>query len=566
MREPLLDETGPVERSGRRGNGASGAVWLALAVLAVAVAHAPSLRNGFAYDDAFTVTQNALVQEENFARLFGTDYWAGAGVKTGYYRPVLMATYAANHAISGLAPWPYHLTNLAVHLAAAALVFACLRAVHVSAGSAALATLLFGIHPVQVESVGGISNRGDPLAAMFALSTVYAFFRARVARGTLGRTVWLVLSGVAYFGSCFSKESGILAAPLVVAFDLFILQGGRLRRQWVGESFRLVAWGLYAAVLATYLVARARVAGPVLRQSVAFITNPLAFQPFLEQKALAVVGVGRYLRLLAYPRELSADYSYAALPLEALLTPGLLLLGSAALVAWGVGMAWAWRRDGLLAFGLAWAGATFLLTSNLIFPVDVMFAERFLYLSLIGMAFVAAALLKRFDSVPPRLRRIIKVASAIFLLGWGARSAARQLDWRDAATLYAAAARVVPDSAKVWFGLGQVRSDVGDLRGAAVAYERAVRILPGYADALSDGAVAFSGLGEHERAITFARRAVEEAPGDALAWNNLGFVLYQAGNLEGALPAFERAGFLGAPNGWGNAAEVRATLTGKRRE
>lgn len=515
-------------------------VWLAAVLLAAAAAHAAALGGGFVLDDLTNVLGNRFVESHDFGAIFASDLWAGAWQSTGYYRPLLVSSFALDHALAGFRPLAFHATNVLLHLAAVALLFLALRRIGLPPWAAAGAALLFGIHPLQTESISGVSNRGDPLVAAFALAMLLAH-RARGAAPAHLRPVWWAAASLAYAAACSSKESGVLALALIVGSDVLVDERGDLAAWWRrAKADLLPSYAAYAAVLGAYLAVRVSITGGLRRASVAFLDNPLASQPAGIRVFLAFSVLGRYLRLLVWPGGLSADRSFHALPTSpAEAWPDALLgLAAAGAIAWGI--ARCWRRRPIAAWGLCWTAATLLLTSNLPFPVDAMMAERFLYLPLLGLAVATGDAARHLR--PSRGRALVLAAAAgAVLVALGVRSAVRHRDWRDQESLFAAAARVSPRSARVHFMLARLRENAGDLAGADGEYERAIRIWPGYAEALSDRAAVLSSLGRHEEAIASARRAADLVPLDGLAWNNLGVALLDGGVLPSAREAFERA-------------------------
>jgi len=131
-----------------------------------------------------------------------------------YYRPMVTASFALDHALFGLDPWGYHLTNVLLHLANALLVLMLVRRLYPAGGrlGALAAALLFATHPVHPNAVGWVAARSDLLAGVGALGMLVAYQKAWSG----GR--WLALvAGVGLFAlAVLSKESGVVAVALVL--------------------------------------------------------------------------------------------------------------------------------------------------------------------------------------------------------------------------------------------------------------------------------------------------------------------------------------------------------------
>ncbi|MCM2334551.1 MAG: hypothetical protein NDI82_11480, partial [Anaeromyxobacteraceae bacterium] len=149
--------------------------WLVLLLpLALAVAATwRALPGQFQFDDETSIVTNPAIKD--LAAFLTPGPWRGA-LAGG--RPVTDLTFALNYAYARLEPWNYHLTNLAVHLAAVALAFAVTRRLLRLAGAArgdgiALAAAgLFALHPLQSQAVSYVVQRAESLAAALTLGSL----------------------------------------------------------------------------------------------------------------------------------------------------------------------------------------------------------------------------------------------------------------------------------------------------------------------------------------------------------------------------------------------------------
>ena len=159
-------------------------VLLAALVVAVSVmAFLPTLSAGFVnWDDDVNFTTNMGFRGLGAAQL----RWMFTTTLLGHWIPLTWLTLGANYALGGMDPWGYHLVNVLVHAAAAGVFFLVARrllavALDGPAGAidlgAALAALVFGAHPLRVESVAWITERRDVLCALFYMLTVLAYLR-----------------------------------------------------------------------------------------------------------------------------------------------------------------------------------------------------------------------------------------------------------------------------------------------------------------------------------------------------------------------------------------------------
>ena len=143
--------------------------------LAVTVSYAPALKGGFIWDDESYVTENTNLRSAAGLR----DIWLSPGSSPQYY-PLVFTSFWAEYRLWGLRPLGFHLTNVALHLANALLLWWLLRSLAVP--GAWLAAAIWGLHPVNVESVAWITERKNVLSGIFYLATLLLFVRPGAGR------------------------------------------------------------------------------------------------------------------------------------------------------------------------------------------------------------------------------------------------------------------------------------------------------------------------------------------------------------------------------------------------
>lgn len=303
-----------------------------------------------------------------------------------FYRPVSSLSYAVDYAVWGLNPVGYHLTDLLVHAAVAALTALLVRELTGGDDAAgAIGGLLFATHPLTVEVVSSPARRQDALMAVFVVLSLLLFVRGIRRR----EYRYVVASTVAYALALGSKEVAVLLPGLVATWYLLETLGSETDIvSWVARGVRL---GVpYAAVTVGYLGVRVAVLGGLG----GYVGRDRVGEPVAR---LAT----RYARSLVYPVDLLEiwfSYGGRVVPngLYVLLPLCLLLLAFAA------------RRRGIrsLVEGER-ARSTLLFGVWILFPMAIFvrtgqYSVRSGYLSIVPVAGVLATLL-----APPlrRLRR-----------------------------------------------------------------------------------------------------------------------------------------------------------------
>src|ERR1035438_10320842 len=106
----------------------------------------------------------------NLPRAFGSDLWYHMARHQVYNRPLLAPWSMLNYTLFGLRPWGWHLGALLAHVAAVASVFWLARKLGLEYWTAALAALIFALHPIHIEAVAWISSASDSMVTSGSLA------------------------------------------------------------------------------------------------------------------------------------------------------------------------------------------------------------------------------------------------------------------------------------------------------------------------------------------------------------------------------------------------------------
>lgn len=454
------------------------AVVAAVALLAVLV-YANSLANGFALDDGAIILNNPRVHSlDNVHRFFYTPYWTTAPEGTGLYRPITLLTYALDWQLWNGDATGFHLVNVLLHAGVTTLVFLLLRGFGTSLLAAGVAAALFAVHPVHVEAVANVVGRAELLAAFFFLLGVVAHGR--------GRGDWRTAAvvGAAYLLALGAKEIAVMLPAALVLLDS--LGATRLRDVVQRVRRRGRVYVAAAASLVVYMAARKAAAG--------VFVGGATFSPWFwrEPWTTPVLTLVRlwweYLRLMVFPAQLAADYGPAVIVPERGVSLLVIAGLSAGVLALGVAIA-AWKKARLVSAGIGWFMVTILPVSGIFFPLEIILAERTLYLPSVGVSLAVAGLLE----LVRRGRRRWVPAVVVVLVVLGAagmvRTWTRTPVWRNTVTVLAALARNHPDSYRNHWVLARELQQRQQNEEALEHYATALALAPGYGNLRSEYAV-----------------------------------------------------------------------------
>lgn len=470
-------------------------VLFALSVLV----YAPSLWNGFVYDDLIHIVNNPRVQSlKAFLQSLGEPTFPG-----NLYRPVLYASYQIQNSLGLGGSFFFHLGNVLLHglVGCAAFVLFCPL---FGSSRALCAAILFILNPFGVEVVANVSGRAELLAALSVLLFLLLFrhyFRAFLD-GTRSVLVFVFPAFILILGF-YSKESALVGLPL--SLSLFCYEARlkdsvavQLRSLRVFAPFLVVGGALVSA-----LVFRSSIVGGA-SEAIPFVDNPLTKLSYSERVLTASALLGRYLVQFFSPLTFSSDYSYDSTELLGLgaLTESfhlLLVLFALSFFLWGTFS----KRPLLksLALSLGWYFIAFLVTSNILFPIGTIYGERLAYLPSVGLALFTALIFGACD----RYQLFSTFLAASFLL----RIVPYQFVWASSDTLLNHQLSVHPKSIRVLVNEAYRQRLQRQYQGAEEILKRAEKIYPEGLAVLGAFGELYSETGDFERATRYFRRALE---------------------------------------------------------
>lgn len=494
-----------------RPNGGPGLRPLAAVLAAwVAAVFLPSLLNGFVWDDTQYVLGNPRVLG---GLTWGGVRWALTSLELANWHPLTWVSHMADVELFGARAWGPHLVNLLLHAANAVLLFVFLARLTGAPWRSLLVALLFGVHPLHVESVAWIAERKDLLSTFLGFAALGAYLRAVRRPGRLRSVTVLLLFGI-----------GLAAKPMLVTLPCVMLlldawPLGRLTRSsWrrpLLEKLPLLA--LSAAVSAVTVVAQ-RSAGAV------------SDYPLDARISNALVGAVRYLAKTAAPFDLAAFYPHAgvALPRGQVLGSLLLLVLVTALAAA------AYRRRPWLAIGWLWFVGTLVPVSGLVQVGQQAIADRYTYVPLVGVFIMVIWSVGGLPAGRPRRQAAALVLGAALAVALSAASWVQVGYWRDTVSLFTHAVDVTSGNWLAEFNLGSHYQARGETGLAAAHYRAAVRARPDYEKALNNLGTIAAAAGRPAEAIGYFQAALAAHPGFEESLLNLGVELMKLGRLPEA--------------------------------
>lgn len=467
------------------------------------------------WDDPEYITENPLIREMNWANL-KTAFLSGI---LGNYAPVQTVSYMIDCLLGGGAinPAIFHATNLVLHIANSLLLY---WFVIRSAGSrawAVTAAALFLLHPVQVESVAWLSQRKNLLSEFFFLLAILSYQSYRNAADKR-RGIFYGLSIGAAILALFSKVSVVIIPLVLVVYDLTI--AARDRRPTGKKSFlEKIPFIIVAGLMAfqsSILQTKELGGGRVGYHGGSLFATMLTMLDVLTD----------YARLIIWPANLSIIYTP-----EIVTTPTITSYSMiAVLILIAAACVYVYRRERSLLFGICLFFIGLLPVSQLI-PLVTLMNDRYLYISMIGVAWIAGGVVQFVRQRRPRWRQTVVMAGLVLGVVLGFLSYQRSAVWKNSVALWTDATRKQPDNWGVWDALAEAYMSAGDTEGAAAAYEKVFSMKPDFTGedikerkALNNAAVLFMDRGQRQKARELLDILTNKYPDYIRGFINLGYL------------------------------------------
>lgn len=500
-----------------------------LCLLALSI-YIPMFANGFVWDDVEFIVGNPVIRNlwppGRFFQSQGTVAEGTIFPLTGQ-RPVMAFSLALDYRFWKLNPFGYHLSNLILHLLCVVGIVLLVRLVSRNLGAGLFAGLLFAVHPGHAEGVIAFLGRSDLLATLFVLIGCGAYLRQRKEQG-LRKLLWFLGSLASFLVACFSKESGLVLFPLLLACELsFPDPPGR---RWDRKALDLVPF-LIAAI--SYWLYRGMVLGGQA-------SGTEWWGGSAEKNTLMMLeGYARYLRLLFFPLTLSPLHT---VPVPRNVWDGRVWVGLLLLLGTIIGTGLALRRTPRIGWLASWFILGLLPVANVIPIPGMIMAERWLYLPSVGACALAGW---GFSVLTTRARGWVRPAWIGLAALAFALMAVRTFLWNGTWKTEESVARtIVATSPDSWLGrnnLGNALLNQKEIVEGEAQFREAIRIKPDYALAHSNLGTALRKQGRWEEAEAEYREALRNNPRYAEAHSNLGMVYGKKGDLEGAVREFREA-------------------------
>ena len=471
-----------------------------LILVLFAAAYSGITELGFiSFDDPVYVYENPKVYQP-----FSWDSlkWAFSTFEAGNWHPVTWLTHMGAYALFGMNPAGHHIVNLLFHLGNTLLIYHLFRNWTGAYARAFLIAMLFGLHPLLMESVAWISERKDVLSVFFFLLMLvsYTLYAETKMKRHYAAAFFLLVLGL-------MSKSMLVTAPFVLL----------LIDYWPLNRFK--AWGddnethkkkYPAATIASsifekipfFVVIILFCIITVISQAHVGAMQNVEKIPLWARLVNAPIACGHYISHLIYPADLSVFYIHPKTGVS-------IVRGAAwlcALIALSVS-AYLLRKKKPYAFtGWFWFVGTLVPVIGIVQVGSQAYANRYAYLPSIGF---------------------------FVLVSWGAWELFKKLNMRKgfAAGIIVLAAMIVPAT----------RSELKNWQNDFTIYAQALKNSDENALVENNLGVLYLNNKEYDKAMLHLKKGLELAPNDSESHKNLAILYYKLDDEKNGEMHFEKA-------------------------
>ena len=424
------------------------------------LAYYPSFKNKILnWDDDTYIIYNPYIHSfalDNVKTMFTRGYFNN-------YHPLTMLSYNLDYNIGKADPEVYIITNLILHILNTFLVFWFIFLLaKLPAGNkenifngkkpfylAAIASLLFALHPVNVESVAWISERKNLLCTFFFILSLISYIKYLNHKRFLFYYVSLIL----FLFSLFSKGIAVSLSFSIVALDY-----------------------LYARKLLSVKVVLKKV--PFFLLSLAFgiialhcqgLKNVGAGNSFINQLFFAAYGFIAYLFNLILPVNLSGFYSY---PHGIHFIHVICFILALAIIT--ILFIFRKKLSRLVIFSILFFLANIIFQLQLIPVGKSIMADRYIYISSIGFFLIVAFIILK---IAPRYR-IVYILLSISLLLFGYATHEHVKEWNNSLLFWDTVIGKDPSNSLAWRNRGSAKANKKDYQGALADFRKSIELNP----------------------------------------------------------------------------------------
>jgi tetratricopeptide (TPR) repeat protein len=483
---------------------------LGIILLISFIVYLPVFRNGFVWDDEVYILNNPEIASLNVSAYFSQFF-------LGNYHPLTVLVFALEYRMFGFNAAGYHTVNLFLHLINICLVYYAVIALCDKKEVALLVALLFGIHPIHVESVAWVSELKDLLYAMFFLSSYILYLKFVKSQ----HRKYYFLALLMFLLSLLSKAMAASLPVLLLLTDYY-----KGRKFTVKNLLSLAPFFLLALILGVVAI--------YAQQSVEAITA--TYYPFFQRFVFASYGFVMYLVKFIFPLNLSPFYPYPIIygaPLPWYLYGFVIVV-----IGIIIGVIYSLKKTKNFFFGIGFFAVTIFLVLQLLPVGNAIMADRYTYIPSIGIFYLAAlGLIYLWNK---KLKPLVPIILLAFVIFFSVKAYNMSGVWKNGMTLWNAVIGQFQNVPFAYNNRGVIFMNDKKYDKAIDDFSKAIQLNPNFIQAYQNRGIIYMNQNKYDLALSDINKTLDNNPKDFNALNNRGTIYLNEERHEEALRDFNK--------------------------
>lgn len=472
------------------------------------------------WDDYDYIVNNGMIHGlswNNISSAFSKPYFHN-------YAPLHLISYMLDYSIfGGIKETPMFAENVLLHALNGVLLFVLVLKISNNRVISLFSSLLFIVHPVQVESVAWLSQRKNLLSMLcLLLSTISYIHYADKKRWYL---VYYFLSIILALCALLTKSVTVIIPIIFFLYDFCICKKITLK-----SIYDKIPYVLMVIIIGLLTVKAQNVA----------VDEGQAIYKFggsLQTVYTMIPVYVKYMLMIVYPYELSILY----MPQVKLSVDTHVLLSFVILLVILISCTYLFFRDRKLFFWISIYFVSLLPVSQIV-ALPTLMNDRYLYFPMIGgSVFISSSGAWIYSKCKDNYRKYVMAFFGIILIVFAVSSWQRTSVWRNDVTLWEDTTKKVPNSSLAWLSLGMSYYDTKRYSDAIIAYEKCLSIDSYYKLALNNIGGLYNQTGEFIKARKYLTRLIQLYPEYFEGYMNLGNNYFNTKEYEKAADCYKKA-------------------------
>ena len=501
---------------------------LAAVLLLTVIAFFPSLDNKYVnWDDDKNFSENELITTIN-KKTFGENSREIFKLKNhviGNYNPLTIYTFALEQRIFSDASRPFwrHFNNIFLHLIATLFVYLIGLRLRLGTVGAVILALLFGLHPMRVESVAWITERKDVLFGAFYMAALYYYIKGKTA-GFKKR--YHAIIAICFMLSLLSKIQAVILPVSMVLVDYYLSKDAKLTFKSIWTK---APYFIGSLIIGSINICTLKEQGSIGEQAYTGISRLFIGSYSLVVYYIKALIPYRLSPLYPYPANL--DWTFYASILSFIFTGAALFYSYI-------------KKYRTLFFGLSFFFVNIVLLLQILGAGQGFIADRFTYIAYFGLFFMMAFYLNKLINKKPGLKLPVLAGTGLVILAYTFLTFQQNKIWKDSGTMWTHVLKYYTKSTLPWGNRANYYRDSGTTQEALRDYGAVIRLDNKKPEPYNSRARLYFNFNQRDslmKALENYNKAIELKPTDVEYVVNRGATYAKLGDLQNSLNNLNQA-------------------------